>query len=144
MNRNIEPAIQQSDDGVHRDNGQTAAAGDTRLPPLRHFHDAAAHYHIKCPDCGNILVYQEFEAELGVGLRFFGFQPAVGIYVSAVPFGIMEIESSTMDSSVDVTGMNSGTFVELVFQTDRFPLFASARVQNGDVEGSAFTFGAAF
>jgi hypothetical protein len=55
----LEPTVQQSDDGVHQDNGQTAAAGDTRLPPLRHFHDAAAHYNVKCPECGSTLTRQE-------------------------------------------------------------------------------------
>jgi len=55
----LQPAIQQRHDGVHRYNGQAVAAGDTRLPPLRHFRDAALHYHVKCPECGNTLTHQE-------------------------------------------------------------------------------------
>jgi ribonucleoside-diphosphate reductase alpha chain len=55
----LEPMVRQRDNGVHRDNGQVTAAADTPLPAPRHFHDAAAHYHVKCPECGSTLARQE-------------------------------------------------------------------------------------
>jgi len=89
-------------------------------------------------------VYVEFEGEVGVGVYVWGLRPMLGLYASSLT-GYIDVDQIGFgNDEVEYDGVNAGAFAELRYRHDRFPLFASARVQGGDVEGIVLSFGASF
>lgn len=110
--------------------GINATVGDTR-------------FEILTQEVKSEIAYVEFEGDIAVGVRLFGFVPSVGFYVSSI-HGRGEGFPDFAADDFDFDGYNTAGFFDLYYKHDAIPLFGRGRLLAGDVEGFTLAVGLRF
>ena len=110
--------------------GLNATVGDTR-------------FEIMSQEFKSDIAYIEFEGDVGIGVRLFGFVPSVGLYVSSIN-GKGEGCPGLAGDDFDFDGYNTAGFFDLYYKHDAIPLFGRGRLLAGDVDGFTLAIGLRF